>query len=373
MKILKPVCTKKNSLQIVTLILVLILTGCSWRKISETQIPVKKTRNIILFIGDGMGLAHLNASIDVSNRTFFLERFPYSGFSKTYSYDNYITDSAAGGTAIACGIKTRNWMIGMRPDSTIISSIVEIAHKHNLATGVVCTSAVTDATPASFVAHYSSRYNYEDIAKDFLRGTLDVFIGGGEDHFRRRQDGADLTNTLKERGFSVAYSIDDLRKSPGQLAGLLAKQDMPLASEGRAGMLEEMTKKAIEILSRDKDGFFLMVESSMIDGGGHANDIKYVVSEVIDMDKAIGVAKKFADQNGETLIVVTADHETGGLTITGGNLKSKHLEVKFSTSDHTAVMVPIFSYGPGAERFSGIHDNTFFLDEFLDLLKIKSK
>jgi len=331
-----------------------------------------KVKNIILFIGDGMGTAHLYAGMTVSNQPLNLVQFPYSGFSITFSADNYITDSAAGGTAIACGVKTNNGMIGVTPDSVPVSSIVAIAHNRGLATGVLSTSTVTHATPASFVAHNSGRGNYEDIAKDFLNGTVDVLIGGGEDHFRKRADGKDLTADLKAQGFDVVTSLESLKASMSpKLAGLLAKEHMPKASEGRQGVLAEMTGKAIEILSRDKDGFFMMVEGSMIDWGGHDKNIDYVTSEMIDMDNAIGAALEFAKKNKNTLIVVTADHETGGLSLTGGSYKEHSISANFAGTDHTAVMVPILAYGPGAERFSGINDNTFFLDTFLNLLKIK--
>ena len=363
---------KNNQTLSLVFAFILILSGCSLSKVNQNVTPVKNTHNIILFIGDGMGVAHLYAGMTVSKQPSNLEKFPYSGLSKTYSYDNYITDSGAGGTAIASGVKTNNGMIGVTPDSVAVASILEIAHNNGLSTGVVSTSSVTHATPASFVAHNADRDNYEEIAEDFLKGTVDLFIGGGEDHFRKRKDGRDLTVDLKGEGFDVVYTIDDLKKSNSvKISGLLAKVHMPKASEGRTGMLEEMTKKAIETLSRDKDGFFLMVEGSMIDYGSHENNTEYTVNEVIDFDKAIGIALQYADIDNETLVVVTADHETGGLTLTGGNLKEHKIEANFSTKDHTSVMVPIFSIGPGAERFSGIHENTFFLNEFLSLLKIR--
>jgi alkaline phosphatase len=362
----------KNLLYKTFVILLILLSGCSWQDINKSTVRQPKVRNIILFIGDGMGTAQVYAGMTMNGDPLVLESFPFTGFSKTYSSDNYVTDSGAGGTAIACGIKTRNGMIGVGPDSVAVTSIVEIAHKNGLATGVLSTSAITHATPASFVAHNSGRGNYEDIARDFMNGTVDVFIGGGESHFRDRKDGADLTMVLKEKGYDVVYDIEELKKSGSQkIAGLLAKEHMPKAMEGREGMLAQMTAKAIETLSSDKDGFFLMVEGSMIDFGGHAKDFPYTVSEVIDLDLAVGVAREFADKNGETLIVVTADHETGGLTLPGGDLKSRKVSSNFIQSgNHTGVMVPIFSSGPGAERFSGIHENTFFLNEFIGLLRI---
>ncbi len=353
------------------LIALAVFSACTETS-SESGTAKTRAKNIIIFIGDGMGVPHLYAGMTVSAIPFNLEKFPYSGLSKTYSADNYITDSAAGGTAIACGEKTNNGMIGVKPDNSIVSSITEIAHKNGLSTGIVSTSAVTHATPASFVAHNSGRGNYEEIADDFLKGTLDVFIGGGENHFRSRKDGADLTINLKDQGFDVVYNLDDLKKSQSnKLAGLLAKEHMPKVSDGRQGVLSEMTKKAIETLSRNKNGFVLMVEGSMIDWGSHENNIEYVIDEMIDFDQAIGAAYDFASVNGSTLIVVTADHETGGLVLSGGDIQTRTVEAKFAGMDHSAVMVPVFSYGPGAERFSGIHENTFFFNEFMQLLGLK--
>ncbi len=362
----------RKSILVTLSIVLLLLTGFS----AQGGEPVKRkkvsAKNIILFIGDGMGVSQVYAGMTISPLPFNLERFPFSGFSKTYSANSYITDSGAGGTAIACGEKTNNGMIGVGPDSTILVSILELAHKNGLATGVVSTSAVTHATPASFVSHNPDRGNYEEIAEDFLDGTVDLFIGGGEDHFRTRKDSKDLTLELKEQGFDVVYTLEDLRMSESKkIAGLLAKEHISTISEGRNDALPQMTRKAIETLSKNNNGFVLMVEGSMIDWGGHEQNIGYIVNEMIDLDNAIGVALDFASGNGKTLVVVTADHETGGLALTGGNLAERTISVDFSGGDHTAVMVPVFSYGPGAEKFSGIHENTFFFEEFLNLLRIK--
>ena len=356
----------------ITFLLILFVFGFSNCTNNDKTAKVDTPKNIIILIGDGMGVSHLYAGMTVNGQKLNIESFPYSGFSKTYSADNYITDSAAGGTAIASGEKTNNGMIGVKPDGIPVSSITETANKNGLASGVVSTCVVTHATPASFVAHNAGRGNYEEIASDFLKGTIDVFIGGGEDHFRNRKDGEDLTIKLKEQGFDVVYTMEDLKKSTSpKLAGLLAKKDMPKAADGRMGMLREMTVKAIETLSKNKKGFVLMVEGSMIDWGAHDGDIDYTTSEMIDFDDAVGAALDFAKIDGKTLIVVTADHETGGLSLTGGDFASKTVTAKFASNDHTAVMVPIFSYGPGAERFSGIHENTFFYGEFVELLGLE--
>ncbi len=363
---------RRDTLKIIVLILVLTFSVGEWQNASVPRNRSGKPRNIILFIGDGMGVAQIYAGMTVSNNVFSLEKFPYSGLCKTSSADDYITDSAAGGTAIACGTKTNNGMIGVTPDSASVSSIFEIAHRYGLATGVISTSAITHATPASFIAHNTGRGNYEDIAKDFLNGSADLFLGGGEDHFRSRNDGIDLTVKLKEQGYSIVYTLEELENcNSKKIAGLLAKVHMPKVSDGREGALERMTRKAIETLSKNKKGFILVVEGSMIDWGGHEQNIDFITSEMIDLDKAVGVASDYAIKNRNTLVVVTADHETGGLSLTGGDLSEKEVIGKFSGRDHTAVMVPIFSVGPGAEKFSGIHENTFFFEEFLNLLNIK--
>lgn len=358
-----------NLLRNVALLLLIFSTACNMKDNSGAKKLNESPRNIILFIGDGMGAAGVYAGITVSSTPLSIEKFPYSGFSKTYSADNYVTDSGAGGTALASGVKTNNGMIGVTPDSLPVASIMEIAHRNGLATGVVSTSAITHATPASFVAHNVSRGNSEAIAADFLNGTIDVFIGGGEDHFRTRKDSVDLTVRLKEQGFAVVYNLEELKNANSdKIAGLLAKGHMEQASAGRSDALMKMTKKAIETLSKNEKGFVLMVEGSMIDWAAHENNIDYLTSEMIDMDKAVGVALEYASANSNTLIVISADHETGGLTLPGGSLTEHKVSANFSTGSHTGAMVPIFSYGPGAEKFSGIHENTFFLNTFIDLL-----
>lgn len=332
----------------------------------------KRPVNIIIFIGDGLGPAHITAGIAVSDNTLVVEKFKYAGYCKTSSYDRYVTDSAAAATAIACGVKTRNGMIGMGPDTTIVRSIMEIAKKNGLATGVVSTSAVTHATPAGFVAHNPGRGNYEDIALDFLKGTVDVFIGGGANHFVKRADGKDFSSDLRKMGYDVVFTLDDLMKSrTDKIAGLLDAEHMARSVDGRYGMLETMTSKAVETLSRNKKGFILMVEGSQIDFAGHDRNLEWTISEVLDFDRAVSWAYEYAEKSLNTLVVVTSDHETGGLVLTGGDIKKKTVTGVFATNNHSGVIVPVFSHGPGAEKFTGIIDNTDFFPKFMELLRLK--
>jgi alkaline phosphatase len=178
---------------------------------------------------------------------------------------------------------------------------------------------------------------------------------------------------LKKQGYDVVYSIDSLKKSSsGKIAGLFAKGNMPNVGNGRAGALSEMTRKAIQTLSSNPNGFCLVVEGSLIDKNAHRKNLPETLAEVIDMDEAIGVAKDFADKNKQTLIVVTADHETGGLALVNGDIRNHQVVGSFIESgSHTGAMVPVFSYGAGARWFSGIHDNTFFFSQFIKLINVQ--
>jgi len=318
----------------------------------------EKPKNIILMIGDGMGVSEVFAGLTANHGKLFLDNFKYIGFSKTQSADDYITDSAAGGTAISCGVKTFNGAIGVNTDTLAVKSILEDAEAKGLATGLVSTSAITHATPASFIAHQPNRGMYEAIAADFLKTDIDVFIGGGVAHFTQREDKRNLLKELQAKGYDVEMEMDKISKvKEGKLAGLTAGIHNGRIAE-RGDMLPVATKTALNILDNNDKGFFLMVEGSQIDWGGHANSTIYIVEEMLDFDRAIGKALDFAAKDGETLIVVTSDHETGGLALAGGDMNTGMVKGAYTSKSHTGVMVPVFAYGPGAEEFIGIMENT---------------
>ena len=333
-----------------------IFAGGSTKKQKNTSKPPK---NIILMIGDGMGTAQVYAALTAKKGQLNMARCPYSGFVKTNSADDYITDSGAGATAYATGQKTNNGYISMSTDGKVLPTILEIAEKHGLATGLVVTCAITHATPAAFIAHTPNRDKYEDIAKDFLHTDIDVFIGGGRNNFNHRADSLNLLDSLVKRGYKVVGALNevDIKNTP-KLAALLAPMHLPKESEGRGDMLSKASTMALTILKRNKTGFFMMIEGSQIDWGGHDRNKDYVVSEAVDFDNAIGTVLDFAAKNGETLVIITADHETGGLALIGGNLLTGKVEGSFASGDHTGVMVPLFAFGPGAEKFSGLQENT---------------
>ncbi len=328
----------------------------------------EKPKNIIFLIGDGMGVTQVFSGLTANKGHLFLENCKHIGFSKTQSADKYITDSAAGGTALSAGVRTYNGAVAVDMEKNPVKTILEEAEENGLATGLVSSSAITHATPASFIAHQPQRSMYEEIAADFLKTEIDVFIGGGKDHFTKRKDSLNLVEKLKENGYRYEEDMNIVKRvKKGKLAALVADVHPGRLAE-RGDMLPVATKTAINILSKNDKGFFLMVEGSQIDWGGHANSTIYIVEDMLDFDQAIGKALEFAAKDGETLIVITSDHETGGMAITGGVIEQGIVKAAYPTKGHTAVMVPVFAYGPGAENFIGIMKNTDVHDKMKKLL-----
>jgi alkaline phosphatase len=349
------------------------VVSCSATKKSDSR-NNPEIKNVILLIGDGMGLPHMYAAMSVSDTAMNIERCNIVGLQKTYSANNYITDSGAAGTALATGTKTKNGAIGVDTAGNPVKSILEIAEENGLATGLVSTSAITHATPASFIAHQSSRSSYEDIAMDFLKTDIDVFIGGGYNYFAKRKDKLNLIDSLKSRGYDVDTSmVEILNSTSGKLAGFTSGGDNPYRLKGRGNMLPSSTSKALEVLKKNPKGFFLMIEGSQIDWASHSHRADTVIDETLDFDKAAGVALDFAQKDGHTLVIITADHETGGVTIIGGDRKTRKVKLNFSTINHTAVMVPVFAYGPGAEDFTGIYENTDIFRKILKAYRFRNR
>lgn len=331
-----------------------------------------KPKNIIFLIGDGMGLAQVYAGMVANGDALNIERFKNIGFHKSYSWDNIITDSAAGATAFSCGEKTYNGAIAVGPDSIPRETILESAEKKGLSTGLVATCSITHATPACFIAHVKSRALDEAIAADFLKTDIDVFIGGGSAFFEKRTDGRNLLNELKSKGYEVDTTKNEILASNAKkLAGLYAATQPDSATGIRGDILQHATQKCIDILSQNPQGFFMMSEGSQIDWGGHANKQTFIIQEMLDFDKAVGKALDFAEKDGNTLVIVTADHETGGFAIMGGSIKDRKVEGAFTTDHHTGVMIPVFAYGPGAEEFGGIYQNTDIYHKMISLLGLK--
>jgi alkaline phosphatase len=359
-----------RKLSLFAMVLLLCIACNRVETINEQE--VQNPKNIILLIGDGMGVTQIYAAMSVSEKPLAIEKFKHIGFHKTYSATDYITDSGAGGTALSTGKKTKNYCIAVDSTGKPFKTILEYAEENQLATGLVSTSSIVHATPASFIAHDTLRYNYESIALDFLDVDIDLFIGGGKKQFADREDKLNLIDSLKKNQYSIIDGLANLNTEiDGKFAVFTAEEHNPEYLNGRGEMLPVSTEKAIEILNRNDNGFFLMVEGSQIDWGGEENDIDYVLSEMIDFDNAIAKALEFAINDGETLVIVTSDHETGGLSIPDGNLKNKSIVTSFSSDYHTAVMVPVFAFGPGAEEFGGIYENTEVFEKMMKAFDFK--
>ena len=334
----------------------------------------KHPKNIILMVGDGMGAAQIYAGLTGNFGKLDLEQCTTVGFHKNTATDNYVPDSAAGATAFACGQKTYNGAIGVDANGKPIPTILEMAEQHGLATGLVATCSITHATPASFISHQSARSLDENIALDFLNTDVDVFIGGGRKFFTQRKDGLNLNDSLKARGYHIANSMAEVQQvTSGKLAAFLADEHQARFSDGRGDELVKSTEAAIQLLNTNKKGMFLMIEGSQIDWGGHNNNMQYIVDEMIDFDHAIGKVIEFARNDGNTLVIITADHETGGLSLVAGNISTGAVEGKFTTSNHTGVMIPVFAYGPGAEQFSGIYQNSDIFHKMFRAFRFKKK
>jgi alkaline phosphatase len=348
------------------LVLVLFIFGNCSR--SDTD-----PKNIIIYIGDGMGVAHITAG-KIARGSLNLERFSVTGMVTTHSENKLITESAAAATALATGYKTVNRAVSVSADKKPLKTVFEFAEELGKSTGVVVTSSVTHATPAAFFAHVGNRRQHSDIAEQILTSGLDVLIGGGWTYFipqsnagSRRQDDKNLLELLETR-MPVVLSYDQLPAEGKNLAALLAPDGLPKSAD-RDYSLAALTKVAIGILSKNRNGFVLLVEGSQIDGAAHDQDQEGIVAEMIDFDGAVGTGFDFAQKHGRTLVVVTADHETGGFAVHEGSIKTKQvISTGFTTTYHTAAMVPIFAYGPGSNRFSGIQDNTRIGQNLIELL-----
>ena len=309
-----------------------------------------------------MGVPQVSLSV-IKNPNSVFKEFPITGFSITCSADKLKTDSAAGGTAIACGESTNNGSIGVDKRGESIPSIFDLAKQKKLSTGIVVTCDITNATPAAFLSHTPDRRKSELIAEQIAASETDIIIGGGKQFFipeslgGKRKDKNNLLDNLKLKGYKVFDTYNELNNSGSKKYFALFEDEDLKAAEKRYYSLATLTQKALEGLSHNEHGFVLMVEGSQIDHGGHENNQQYLINELNDFERAVKTAFDFAKLNKETLVLVTADHETGGVAITGGDVGGENIKVDFASKGHTATMVGVFAYGPQSDFFSGINEN----------------
>lgn len=321
-----------------------------------------KVKNIILLIGDGNGLSQISAATLANGGELTLTQLKSIGFLKTQSADDFTTDSAAGGTALATGVKTYNRAIGVGPGGHPVKNISEVLAKKGFKTACITTDEITGATPASFYAHQKDRSHTGKIAADLAKSDLTLFIGGGAKHF----------SEIQQLPFTIKPSINEINPDDERVGVFIAEGSPPGIKEGRGDVLAKATGKSLEFLKNKKTPFFLMVEGAQIDTYGHFNDTEGIIAEGIDFDKAVTEAIKFSDANKNTLVIVTADHETSGFAIPQGNIDNKVIEGDFTTHDHTGTMVPIFAYGPQSDKFQGVYENNELFGKILEILKIHS-
>ncbi|QNJ98001.1 alkaline phosphatase [Constantimarinum furrinae] len=331
---------------------------------SERETP----RNIIFLIGDGMGLSQISIANFYKEEPSNFERFPIVGLIKTSSSTHLITDSAAAATAFASGIKTFHQAVGLDNDSIPVPTIIDHLEARDFSTGLVVTKIIVHATPAAFFAHVPYRYDYEQIAPWLVDSDIDFIAGGGLNYFRKASEGKDLLSEFVKKGYGIdttsLKSTVDKRK---QLI-LLADEDLPWKTEGRGDFLPRATDLAISSLSTNKNGFFLMVEGSLIDTAAHDGELQYMIDEQLDFDATVGRVLDYAMTDKETLVIVTADHETGSFALSMDGYDYNKIKPTLYHGQHSATMVPVFAYGPGSELFSGVYDNTEIYHKIMQLL-----
>lgn len=375
--------------------------GCLWISailimMSACTPKEEKVKNVIYLIGDGMGFGAVSSLLLSEEGQTGFEQAPVIGLNETSSANNHVTDSPAGGTALATGTRTKNGYLGVDPDGKPLTSILKKAQAQGMKSGIVVNTVLTEATPASFYAGVLSRSQSYDIAKQFTESNVDVAIGSGLSAFINRPDSVDLTATLIEKGYDVYLDWQSvLKTSSDKYVGILPMNDVHRrnkssntsagaadgaevclaaklaasnASETSSPLseptlyLEKACIKALETLSKDNEkGFFLMIESAIIDGYGHNNDSEGMIEEMKEFDQTLKALVAYVNANPGTLLVVTADHETGGTNVSykGHEVGEKAaIQLSFSTKGHTGTVVPVFAYGTGSEHFAGIFKNT---------------
>ncbi len=318
-----------------------------------------EVRNVIIMIGDGMGLEQVSCAWVVNHGKLNLDRFPTVGLSRTYCTNELITDSGAGGTALSSGMKTGYSHVGTAADSTDIPSVLVKAQELGKKTGVVVTCHFADATPCDFCCHNEYRYNQDDLIADYVTCGVDYLAGGGLDWFTvNRKDGRDITKEMAAAGYTVALTEDALMKAELPVIGILAPDNLPVAME-RGDLYRRSVARGLDILSRESGdkGFVMMLEGSCIDDWLHGNDIGKAMEELLDFDRTIGDVLQWAAADGHTLVVVTADHNTGALTLQDGNLEEGRIGVAFGSESHNGIAVPFYAWGPGSDAFTGIREN----------------
>ena len=340
--------------------------------VEKLQAPKgKKVKNVILMIGDGMSLMHVYTAWAANRGKLWLENAQATGLSKTWAVKKLVTDSGSGGTSLATGVKTVYHAVGVDPEGKPLTSLVDVAKELGKDAGMAVTCRLWDATPCDFCCHNIDRDKEEELVGDYPTSGVDFVFGGGAQKFTNRKDGRDIFKELQKKGYHVSRTLDDFfaYDKNSRIFAVPYDKDTPLPDE-RGDLLARASLKGISLMNQNKNGFFMMIEGSQLDDYGHFNQLDLLMKETLDFDQTVGEVMKWAAKDGETLVVVTADHETGGLTLVNGNKEEGRVECCFSSKDHTGAMVPVYAFGPGAENFTGIFENT---DVFKKIKKLMTE
>ena len=340
--------------------------------VEKLQAPKgKKVKNVILMIGDGMSLMHVYTAWTANRGKLWLENAQATGLSKTWAVKKLVTDSGSGGTSLATGVKTVYHAVGVDPEGKPQTSLVDVAKELGKDAGMAVTCRLWDATPCDFCCHNIDRDKEEELVGDYPTSGVDFVFGGGAQKFTNRKDGRDIFKELQKKGYHVSRTLDDFfaYDKNSRIFAVPYDKDTPLPDE-RGDLLARASMKGISLMNQNKNGFFMMIEGSQLDDYGHFNQLDLLMKETLDFDQTVGEVMKWAAKDGETLVVVTADHETGGLTLVNGNKDEGRGECCFSTKDHSGAMVPVYAFGPGAENFTGIFENT---DVFKKIKKLMTE
>jgi len=369
--------------------------------VQKELIPVKnKAKNIILLISDGMSLTQVSSYRLLKggpNERIAVDTFPVSGIVLTHSKDAIVTDSASSATAFSTGKKTNNGALGLDQDNQILENFTEKIDKYGYVSSLISTSEITHATPAAYASHVDLRWKTDEISLQMMDSDVMTILGGGRHFFIPEEMGgkrSDEVNLLEEieSSHTILTKKSDMdsfdHSNKGKVVGLFADEALrdaetpdnhslePTSSE----MLEFALKRSEKFTSKGCKGFFVMVEGSQVDWAGHANNLDYLKREMQDFDEAVKTALDFAKNNQETLVIATADHETGGLLIepaTPTNYTSPEVKFSFNTGigygSHTGVPVPVYAYGPGSENFTGTLDNTDIYYAMVEALDLTSR
>jgi alkaline phosphatase len=337
------------------LLVPIVLTCSASTDRGRPAAPALEPKKIILIVGDGMGPTHVTVARIIAGEASSFERFPVSGFMSTYSANSLVTDSAASATAFATGVKTNNGAVGVDAAGKPVESVLERAEQRGMATGVVTTTNFFDATPAAFAAHNASRREGADIVRQMLGAGMELIFGGGAEYFGK--DGVPpLESVASSAGYTLLRTRAEVEGATGsRLFAVFPTEAQELDSS--VAPLPVLASKAISIVSQDPDGFFLLIEHEGVDGASHANMTDGVLASLRSLDEVVVSALDFAAADGNTLVIVLGDHETGGLAIASGT-SAESMTLRWTTQGHTGTALPIFAYGPGATEFTGLLDNT---------------